>query len=137
MWFLITTLELTPHSNCTAVQLQEYIQSDLQEECWCSVHRWCTLISVTITSVMIGQRVLQECWDSVHHWRTCISGPIESNLSGKGDYEFRGVVRYLDFVHRHLELLFLSSVYQTDDKKHRHIVHLQCGSLGSCALTFT
>ena len=59
-----TTLELCscaitgPHA--------EWLAGVLQEECWCSAQPWCTLISVTITSTMLGQTVLQECWGSAH-----------------------------------------------------------------------
>jgi hypothetical protein len=37
-----------PHSNWAAVQLQDHMQSGLQEECWRSAERWCTSISVAI-----------------------------------------------------------------------------------------
>ena len=57
----ITTL------NCAAVQLQDRMQSGLQEECWRSASRcaecWCTLISVEMVSDQPGQRVL-DCLDS-------------------------------------------------------------------------
>jgi hypothetical protein len=47
----------SPHSNCTAVQLHDHMQSGLQEECWRSAERWCTLVSVEIKWDQPGQRV--------------------------------------------------------------------------------
>jgi hypothetical protein len=68
----MSALAASPHSNCATVQLQDHMQSGLQE-CWRSAKRWRTLISVEIKSDQTGQRVLQECWRSVQHWFTSIS----------------------------------------------------------------
>ena len=55
------------------------MQSGLQEECWRSAERWCTLISVAIRSAMLGQKVLQECWRSAERWLTSISASMALN----------------------------------------------------------
>ena len=63
-------------SNCAAVTLQDHtlqdhMQSGLQDECWRSAERWCTLISVKISS----DRGRDFCWSA---WAVLIAGSPQS-----------------------------------------------------------
>jgi hypothetical protein len=80
-----------PNSNFATVQLQDHMQSGLQEECWRSTKRWRTLISVGIKSDQTwqrvlqefpGQRFLQECSGSAQRWLTSISSSIGLEHAG-------------------------------------------------------
>ena len=63
------------------------------------------LPSAAIASDQRGQRALQECWRSAQRWTTSLSKTITSELSGKGGFEHRGVVKPPVFLCRHLALL--------------------------------
>ena len=65
-------LTASTHSNCAAVQLQDHMQSGMQEECLRIAERWCTLISLKIRSDQTEQRVLQEFLGIAYSWLTSI-----------------------------------------------------------------
>ncbi len=79
----LTARSASPHSNCADAQLQNHTQSGLQEECWRSAQRWCTLMSVEMRSGQMGQRALQQFWGSAHRLLTWISAAMISDQTGQ------------------------------------------------------
>jgi hypothetical protein len=65
------------------VQLQDHMQSGLQEEFWRSAESWLTSISASMELEGQGQRALQECCRSVQRWLTSISAITKLEQPGQ------------------------------------------------------
>jgi hypothetical protein len=147
----------SPHSNCAAVQSQDHMQSGLQEECWRSAERWCTLISDSQGDHNIGTDgteslagVLGQCAALTHlnlgYNEIAAVGTREREASRFVAWSslwppFGGGVGTQSYSEGGgggaCTACSLPSVLQTGNKKERHIVHIQCGSLRACTFALS